>query len=131
MSAKTKCGMILFFLLGILASWLIPSLVLALHDTHTISTYAEFRRAGMINQEAVEEWRKRPGQEDYSVTKRMQQIGGMHRHLPLLSWILTGIFVVNILCVVMVGSAPVETGRALPKTRDDDARKPSPGGDIP
>lgn len=112
MSPKTRYGMIALFLVGIAASWYLPMLVLAVHETHAYSTYVEFRARGMIDRQAVEEWRKRPGEEDYSIDKRMQQIGGLHSHLPLLSWILTGVFFLNILCVFLAGrTLPGETSK--------------------
>ena len=112
MSPKTRYGMIALFLVGIAASWLIPMLVLHLHDTHAFSVYREFAQRGMIDRQAVVEWRKRPGEEDYSIDKRMQQIGGMHFYLPLLSKILTGVFLLNILCVFLAGrTLPGETSK--------------------
>jgi len=102
MPRKTKWVLISLSLMAIVVSWAVPSVVLAIHDTHAYSMLVEFQFRDMIDEAAVEEWRKRPGEEDYSVLKRMQQIGGLRSHLPAMSCILTAIFAVNIICIAVV-----------------------------
>ena len=105
MSRNTIYVLVVLNLIGILLSWLLPSVILAVHNAHAYSTYIEFTSRDLIDISAVEEWRKRPGEKDYQIQRCMQEIGGLRYHLPKMSWILTALFATNVAVAVWAGAA--------------------------
>ncbi len=102
MSKRCRYWLIALNLAGVAMSWVLPSVLLALHDTVAYSTLVEFHSRGIIDKQALEEWKERPGEEDYSPYERMKDIGGLHVYFPVMSSVLTVVFSGNIACVLLL-----------------------------
>ena len=105
MSKRSRYWLIALNLVGVAMSWLLPSALLDLHDTVAYSTLYEFSSRGIIDTAALEEWKRRPGEEDYSPYQRMKDIGGLHVYFPVMSSALTVVFGANIACVLLLKQA--------------------------
>ena len=64
--------------------------------------YKEFEMRGFINKQAVEKWKKDSKEKNYSITKRMEQIGGLNVHLNEMTVIISIVFIINIAIVSYV-----------------------------
>ena len=73
-------------------SWLLPTIVRAIHDAHGMATAHEFQAYQLIDQERLEAIKTEYSRPDYSVEQRVRAVGGLHIYLPILTWILATLF---------------------------------------
>lgn len=78
--------------LGVMASWLLPGVILAIHDASGISVAAELRIYHLLDPVRVEEMQARFSEDGYSVEQRVRSVGALDVYLPLMSCILSGLF---------------------------------------
>lgn len=100
MTKKTKILLATINLIGILLLFLLASIVLAIHEAHSYSMYKEFEMRGFINKQAVKNWKSDSKEKNYSIAKRMEQIGGLNTYLNVMVFIMSIVFFINI-CIVL------------------------------
>lgn len=104
---KYRYPALLLCALGIVLSWLLPTMVRAIHDAHGMSTAHEFHAYQLIDRERLEAVRTEYNMPDYSVEQRVRAVGGIHFYLPIVSVILATLFGVIGILVWMADSATV------------------------
>ncbi len=85
-------SIVVLALCGMAAAWLLPLLMLAMHEAHAFSTVREFEIHNMIDVEQVEAYRNAYASADYSIYERVREVGGLRFYFPVLSAILSAIF---------------------------------------
>lgn len=87
---------IILSVLAALTVWLIGVVALTVHTAHTESTYRGWRRFGMINAKAVEEYNaKLPPRYRMDVLGQLRQAGNVRFWLRLLSKLSAWLFLLN------------------------------------
>ena len=105
-------------------SWLLPTIVRAIHDAHGMATVHEFQAYQLIDQERLEAIKTEYSRPDYSVEQRVRAVGGLHIYLPILTWILATLFgVIGIL--VWMSDSPSVGNRAASGDRDGQEGEPT------
>ena len=98
--------LILVSLIGVVASWLLPQLIVAIHETHAFSTVREFELYNMIDVQQVEAYRNEYNSPDYSIFGRVRDVGGLRFYFPVLSTILSSLFIA--VAILAWRSAPTD-----------------------
>lgn len=100
---KYRTPALLLCLLGVLLSWLLPTLVRAIHEAHAMATAHEFQTYRLINQERLQEIKTEYDMPNYSVEQRVRAVGGLHIYLPIISLSLAAVFIATGIFVWMSG----------------------------
>ena len=87
-----KLVAILVCCVGIVAAWILPFLILAIHDVHGHSTMREFEINQLIDENKLAELLERPGYENYSIEQRIRDIGATKVYLAVQSVAITALF---------------------------------------
>ena len=111
MRLKARCILIGLSVLGIGLSWFLPAVVLAVHDAHARSMCRVLEQIGLIDADGLAAWRARPGEADFRIENTLQQIGSLRSNLPIMSLILTLVFVL-IASVAVFTRSPETDGSA-------------------
>lgn len=105
-------------------SWLLPTIVRAIHEAHGMATAHEFQAYQLIDQDRLEAIKTEYSRPDYSVEQRVRAVGGLHIYLPILTWILVTLFgVIGIL--VWMSDSPSVGNRAASGDRDGKEGEPT------
>ena len=121
---KYRIPALLLCILGIVLSWLLPTLVRAIHDAHGMATAHEFQAYQLIDKQRLEAIKTEYSMPDYSVEQRVRAVGGLHIYLPIVTWILATLFGVIGILVWMTDPSSVGNGAAS-GDRDDEEREPT------
>ena len=114
---KYRTPALLICVLGVVLSWLLPTIVRAIHDAHGMSTAHEFHAYRLIDQERLEAVKAEYDMPDYSVEQRVRAVGGIHIYLPIVTVILATLFgAVGILVWMSDPVAVVAESDATPNT---------------
>ncbi|MBN8603278.1 MAG: hypothetical protein J0M26_19740 [Planctomycetes bacterium] len=100
---------------GILLTWLLTEAILAVNAAHGHSVVREFEILELIDRAKLEELRKLPSHKDYSIDKRVKDIGATKFHFGVFRIVLTCLFVVITLLALAVPK-PDQKGRASTKS---------------
>ena len=106
MSRKIRYILLGLNIIGIVVAWFIPRVIWLIHYTDAYSIYHEFEDREFINTEKVEAWREKPGEENYSIDKRMQDVGNLRAYLPMMSSIMIVLFALNEI-VLLISLLPI------------------------
>lgn len=121
---KYRTPALMLCVLGIVLSWLLPTLVRAIHDAHGMATAREFQAYQLIDQERLETIKTEYSMPDYSVEQRIRAVGGIHIYLPIVTWILATLFGVIGILVWMTDPTSI-VARANSLSRDEGEKQPS------
>lgn len=121
---KYRTPALMLCVLGIVLSWLLPTLVRAIHDAHGMATAHEFQAYQLIDQERLETIKTEYSMPDYSVEQRIRAVGGIHIYLPIVTWILATLFGVIGILVWMTDPTPI-VARSNSLSRDEEEKQPS------
>jgi uncharacterized membrane protein YbaN (DUF454 family) len=124
---KYRIPALLLCILGIVLSWLLPTIVRAIHDAHSMATAHEFQAYRLIDQERLEAIKTEYSMPEYSVEERVRAVGGIHIYLPIVTWILATLFGVIGILVWMADPPSVGT-RTGSGVRDDENVQANPQG---
>ena len=121
---KYRIPALLLCILGIVLSWLLPTIVGAIHDAHGMATAHEFQAYRLIDQDRLEAIKTEYSMPDYSVEQRVRAVGGIHIYLPIVTWILATLF--GLICILVWMADPSSVGtRAGSGKRDDEEGEPT------
>jgi hypothetical protein len=91
---KYRTSILLLCVVGVLLSWLLPTIVRAIHEAHGMATAHEFHSYHLIDQDRLEVVRHDFQMPNYSVEQRVRAVGGLHIYLPIVSVVLGLIFAI-------------------------------------
>lgn len=92
---------------GVALAWILPQIILAIHDACGMSTTHEFEVYGLIDERKLDELRSQEGYENYSIEQRVRSSGATGLYLNYQSVVLTAVFALIALIVMCVpGQAP-------------------------
>ena len=77
---------------GALLAWILPHIVLAIHAAHGMSTVHELETYRLIDTDRLDELRTEIGNPNYSVAERIRSVGATKIYLPIVSYVLIGVF---------------------------------------
>ena len=80
--------------IGIALTWYLTSLILQIHAVHGYSTVMEFDSLDLIDKAKLEELKKKPRYENYSIYKRVRDVGATNHHFDIFRFVLSFVFVV-------------------------------------
>jgi len=116
---KYRTLALLLCVLGVILSWLLPTIVRAIHDAHGMSTAHEFHAYQLIDRDRLEAVKIEYDMPDYSVEQRVRAVGGIHIYLPIVTVILATLFgAVGILVWVSDPVSVVAEPDAMPNTQE-------------
>ena len=116
---KYRTPVILLCLLGVVLSWLLPTIVRAIHDAHGMATAHEFHSYQLIDRDRLEAVKTEYDMPDYSVEQRVRAVGGIHIYLPIVTVILATLFgAVGILVWMSDPPSAVAQSDATPNTEE-------------
>jgi len=80
--------------IGIALTWFLTSLILEIHAVHGFSTVREFESLELIDQAKLEELKNKPRYQNYSIAKRVRDVGATNRYFDIFRVVLTLVFIV-------------------------------------
>ncbi|MFO0922642.1 MAG: hypothetical protein U0905_09175 [Pirellulales bacterium] len=80
--------------IGIALTWFLTSVILQIHAVHGFSTVKEFESLELIDVAKLEELKKEPQYKDYSIYKRVRDIGATNHYFDIFRIVLSFVFVV-------------------------------------
>ena len=89
---KYRSPILALSVLGAALSWILPNIVLAIHAAHGIATVHELESYRLFDNARLEELRVEIGDPDYTVGARIRSVGATHIYLPIVSYIMIGLF---------------------------------------
>lgn len=101
--------------IGILLTWFLTAAIIAVHLAHGHSVVREFEVLELIDRAKLEEVRKLPSHQDYSIYQRVNDIGATNFHFGVFRIVLTCLFFVIALLALAVPK-PHQNGRASTKS---------------
>lgn len=89
-----KWAIISMCAIGIALTWFLTSVILQIHAVHGFSTVKEFESLELIDLAKLEELNKEPRYMDYSIYKRVRDVGATNHHFDIFRIVLSFVFVV-------------------------------------
>jgi hypothetical protein len=89
-----KAGIVFSCIVGVALTWFLSGLVLHIHAVHGYSTVVEFESLDLINKANLDELRKDPRYVDYSIYRRVRDIGATSHHFEIFCFVITLVFIV-------------------------------------
>jgi hypothetical protein len=101
MSKSSKA--VTFFLCasGIALAWIMPQIILAIHDACGMSTAHEFEVHGLIDHHRLEALRAQQGFENYSIEHSIRANGAIGLYFKYQSWLISSLFGLIALVVLL------------------------------
>ncbi len=127
---KHRKPILLLCVLGIFLSWLLPTVVRAIHDAHRMATAHEFHSYRLIDQNRLEAVKTELHIPHYSVEQRVRAVGGVHIYLPIVTVVLATLFGAIGILVWKSGpaAAEVDSLRSMPSNYEGESSHPRENG---
>ncbi len=75
-------------------AWFLTSVILQIHAVHGFSTAKEFESLELIDLAKLKELKKEPRDKDYSIYKRVRDVGAINHHFGIFRFVLSFVFVI-------------------------------------